>query len=52
MCAGRDVNDSVDGVEVGREGAVMLVGCEDQFCEALDGVGWVFGEEGLEGCDY
>ena len=52
MCAGRDVHNSVHGVQVGGEGLVVLPREEDELGEPLDGVGWVFGEEGVESAGY
>jgi hypothetical protein len=43
------VDDSVKGVEVRGESAVVVFGCEEELGEALDGVWWVGGEEGGEG---
>lgn len=44
MRTGAYVDDTVNSVKVGGEGAVVILGGEDQFGEALDGVGWVFRE--------
>ena len=52
MCAGRDMHDAVHGMEVGGEGLVVLLREEDEFGEPLDGVGWVYGEEGSESAGY
>lgn len=50
--AGCDVDDAVQGVEVGGQASIVLFRGEDEFCEALDGVGRVLGEEGGEGRGY
>lgn len=52
MCAGCDVDDAVEGVEVGGEGAVVLGWGEEELGEALDGVWWVLCEEGGECVGY
>lgn len=49
---GSDVNDSVQGVEVGWEGLVVLPRGKDELGKSLDGVWRVFGKEGGECASY
>ena len=52
MCAGGDVDNAVESVEVGGESAVVGFRFEEEFGQALDCVGWVGGEEGGERAGY
>ena len=45
MCAGRDVDDAVEGVEVRGEGAIVLCWVKQELGEALDRVWWAFAEK-------
>lgn len=44
--------NTIDSMQVGREGAIVLFRRNNQFCEALNGMGGVSRKSFLQSLDY